>query len=236
LRYKKQPGDRITLPTVAGAREFEIVAVYYDYANSRGVVVMDRTTAAPYFPHTRPSSLSIYLQPGADAAAINDRLMREVGSRYQIFFTTNTGVRREVTRIFDSTFAITYALEVIAIAVAGLGVISTLITLILERRGEIAVLGFLGATRHQIRRMVVIEALLIGGVSQVIGVIVGVMLSLVLVFVINVQSFGWTIQFHFPLGFILQSTGLILLVTAIAGLYPAARAARVEAIRFAREE
>ena len=103
----------------------------------------------------------------------------------------------------------------IAIAVAGLGVISTLITLILERRGEIAVLGFLGATRHQIRRMVVIEALLIGGVSQVIGVMIGVLLSLVLVFVINVQSFGWTIQFHFPLGFILQSTGLILLVTAI---------------------
>jgi putative ABC transport system permease protein len=236
LRYKKQPGDTITLPTVDGSHEFEIAAVYYDYANSRGVAVMDRATAARYFPHARPSSLSIYLKPDADAAAVNDRLMREVGSRYQIFFTTNNGVRREVMRIFDSTFAITYALEVIAIAVAGLGVISTLITLILERRGEIAVLGFLGATRNQIRRMVVIEALLIGGVSQLIGVIVGVMLSLVLVYVINVQSFGWTIQFHFPLGFILQSTGLILLVTAIAGLYPAARAARVEAVRFAREE
>jgi putative ABC transport system permease protein len=167
---------------------------------------------------------------------VNDRLSREVGSLYQIFFITNGAVRREVMQIFDSTFAITYALEVIAITVAGLGVISTLITLILERRGEIAVLGFLGATRAQIRRMIVIEALLIGGVSQMIGVIIGLMLSLVLVYVINVQSFGWTIQFHFPAGFIIQSTLLIMAVTAAAGLYPASRAAKVEAVRFQRQE
>jgi putative ABC transport system permease protein len=139
-------------------------------------------------------------------------------------------------RIFDSTFAITYALEVIAIAIAALGVITTLITLILERRGEIAVLCFLGAARAQIRRMVVIEALLIGAVSQAIGIAIGLMLSLVLIYVINVQSFGWTIQFHVPVTFLVQSTLLILATAAVAGLYPAARAARVEAIRFAREE
>jgi putative ABC transport system permease protein len=236
LRYKKREGDRVELMTAAGARQFEIVAVFYDYSNSRGVVVMDRATFGQYFPYARPGSISVYLRPGADAAEVNERLGREVGSRDQIFFITNGGVRREVMKIFDSTFAITYALEVIAITVAGLGVISTLITLILERRGEIAVLGFLGATRAQVRRMVVIEALLIGGVSQVIGVIIGLMLSLVLVYVINVQSFGWTIQFHFPLGFIIQSTLLIMAVTAVAGLYPAARAAKVEAVRFARQE
>jgi len=139
-------------------------------------------------------------------------------------------------RIFDSTFAITYALEVIAIVIAALGVISTLITLILERRGEIAVLGFLGATHRQLRRMVVIEALLIGGVSQAIGIAIGLMLSLVLIYVINVQSFGWTIQFHLPLGFLVQSTLIMIGVTAVAGLYPAARAAKTDVVRFARAE
>jgi putative ABC transport system permease protein len=236
LRYHKQPGDRVKIPTSQGAREFEIVAVYYDYSNSRGVAVMDRAMFSRYFSDARTGSLSIYLRPGADAAEVNDRLGRNVGSRYQIFFITNGGVRREVMQIFDSTFAITYALEVIAITVAGLGVISTLITLILERRAEIAALGFLGATRGQIKRMVVIEALLIGGVSQAIGIVIGLMLSLVLIYVINVQSFGWTIQFHFPLGFLAQSTLLILAVTAIAGLYPAGRAAKVEALSFARQE
>jgi putative ABC transport system permease protein len=236
LRYEKRVGDRIELPTASGPREFEIVAIYYDYSSSRGWAVMDQLAYARHFPYARPTTMSIYLKPGADAHQVNDRLARAAGNRYQIIFTVNSAIRREVMRIFDSTFAITYALEFIAIAVAGLGVISTLITLILERRGEIAVLGFLGATRRQVRRMVVIEALLLGAVSQAIGIITGLMLSLVLIYVINVQSFGWTIQFHLPIGFLIQSTLLILAVTAVAGLYPAARAAKVEAVRFARAE
>jgi putative ABC transport system permease protein len=236
LRYEKKVGDKIELPTASGPREFEIVAIYYDYSSSRGWAVMDQTSFARHFPYARPNTMSIYLQPGADAARVNDRLTRAVSGRYQIIFTVNSAIRREVMRIFDSTFAITYALEFIAIMVAGLGVISTLITLILERRGEIAVLAFLGATRRQVRGMVVIEALLLGAVSQAIGIIIGLMLSLVLIYVINVQSFGWTIQFHLPAGFLIQSTLLILAATAVAGLCPAGRAAKVEAVRFARAE
>jgi len=236
LRFKKSVGDFVDLPTTVGTHAFRIIAIYYDYSSSRGWAVMDQTTYARYFPYARPTTMSLYLQPGADATEVSDRLSIAVGDTSQILFTTNGVLRGEVMRIFDSTFAITYALEVIAIAIAALGVISTLITLILERRGEIALLGFLGATRSQIRRMVVIEALLIGGVSQIIGAAIGLVLSLVLIYVINVQSFGWTIQFHFPLAFLSQSTLLMLAVTAVAGLYPASRAARVEAIRFAREE
>ncbi|HSE37725.1 MAG TPA: ABC transporter permease, partial [Blastocatellia bacterium] len=236
LRFKKRAGDFIELPTAAGAQEFEIVAIYYDYSSSRGWVVMDQATYARYFPYARPTSMSVYLTPGADAAEVSDRLSGALSSGSQIIFATNGVIRREVMRIFDSTFAITYALEVIAIAIAAMGVITTLIALILERRREIALLGFLGATRSQIRRMVVIEALMIGGVSQTIGVAIGLMLSMVLIYVINVQSFAWTIQFHLPVGFLIQSSLLILAVTAVAGLYPAARATKVEAVRFAREE
>lgn len=236
LRFRKVVGDVIELPTTTGPHEFKIVGVYYDYSSSRGWVVMDQANYARYFPYARPTSMSVYLKAGADAGEVSDRLSRSIGGGSQILFATNGALRREVMRIFDSTFAITYALEVIAIVIAAMGVISTLITLILERRREIAVLGFLGATRAQIRRMVVIEAVLIGAVSQAVGVGIGLMLSLVLIYVINVQSFGWTIQFHFPLGFLIQSTLLILAVSAVAGLYPATRAAKIEAVRFAREE
>jgi putative ABC transport system permease protein len=236
LRFKKRVGDFVELPTASGTHGFTIAAIYYDYSSSRGWVVMDQTTYARHFPYARPTSMSLYLQPGADATEVSDRLSRALSGGSQVLFATSGVLRREVMRIFDSTFAITYALEVIAIAIAALGVISTLITLILERRGEIALLYFLGATRSQIRRMVVIEALLIGGVSQIIGVALGFLMSLVLIYVINVQSFGWTIQFHFPLWFLIQSTLLMLAVTAVAALYPAARAAGVEAHRVAREE
>jgi putative ABC transport system permease protein len=236
LRFKKVVGDVIDLPTVNGQREFRIIAIYYDYSSSRGWAVMDKNSYARYFPYSRPSSMSIYLRNGADANEVSDRLSEAVNAKSKVVFATNGVLRREVMRIFDSTFAITYALEVIAIVVAALGVISTLITLILERRGEIAMLGFLGATRAQIRAMVVIEALIIGAVSQIVGIIIGYLLSLVLIYVINVQSFGWTIQFHVPIAFLAQSTPLILIVSAIAGLYPAGRATSIGALRFAREE
>jgi putative ABC transport system permease protein len=129
--------------------------------------------------------------------------------------------------IFDATFAITYALEVIAIFVAIMGVASTLLTLVLERRRELAVLRLVGADRRQVRKMVVVEAAVLGGVSQGIGIAVGLLLSLVLIYVVNVQSFGWTIQFHLPVAFLAQSSLLILVATALSGIYPAARACRL---------
>ncbi len=235
LRFNKQPGDEIALPTPQGQRGFRVAAVYYNYSDTRGVAIMDRMTFERYFTRLEPSGLSIYLKEGADAEAVSDELAR-AESHEQLLFTTNASVRGEVARIFDNSFSITRALELIAITVAALGVISTLIALILERRAEIAVLRFVGATRAQIRRMVVIESVLIGAVSQSIGVVTGLFTSLVLIYVINVQSFGWTIQFHFPVRFLIESTALMIVVTAIAALYPASQAVKVEAVRFAREE
>jgi putative ABC transport system permease protein len=132
-----------------------------------------------------------------------------------------------VLRIFDSTFAITYALEIIAIAVAMLGVAATLLTLVLERRRELSMLRLIGAARRQVQRVVVIEAALIGAISQILGLVVGLALSVLLVYVINVQSFGWTIQFRVPWLFLAQVSVLVVVATAVAGLYPARQAARL---------
>jgi putative ABC transport system permease protein len=132
-----------------------------------------------------------------------------------------------VLRVFDSTFTITYALEIIAIIVAVLGVGATLLTLVVERRHELSMLRLIGATRRQVVRVVVIEAALIGGASQAIGLVVGFALSIILVYVINVQSFGWTIQFHVPLAFLIQASIAVVIATSIAGIYPANRAAQL---------
>ena len=108
--------------------------------------------------------------------------------------------------------------------VAILGVSGTLLTLILEREREFTILRLIGTGRRQIRRIVVGEAVLISAVSQAVGLVVGLLLSLVLIYVINVQSFGWTIQFHLPAAFLIQASILMVLATALAGIYPARRA------------
>jgi len=229
IRYHKEPGEPVTLATPRGAVPFRIVAVFYDYSSDRGMLVMDRVAFRRHYGEQRPVSLSVYLREGADPDAVRAELLAGLQDRYRLFVRTNSSLRQEVLRVFDSTFAITYALEIVAIAVAILGVIGTLLTLILERRQELTMLRLLGAARAQVRRMVMIEAAMIGGVSQAIGIAVGFALSLVLIHVINLQSFGWTILFHVPVWFLLQSSVLILVTTALAGLYPAHRAATLQA-------
>ncbi len=229
IKHRAAVGDRIDLDTPGGPRPFRVAAVYYDYSSDRGLVVMDEPTFARHYGPRRPAGLTLYLAPGADPETVRDELLAAAGPDHRLFIRTNRTLRAEVLRIFDATFAVTYALQAIAIVVAILGVAATLLTLVLERRRELAVLRLVGAGRRQIRRMVVIEAAMIGLLSQGVGLAVGVGLSLILIYVINVQSFGWTIQFHLPVGFLAQSTVLIAATTALAGLYPARVASRVAA-------
>jgi putative ABC transport system permease protein len=125
---------------------------------------------------------------------------------------------------------------VIAIAVAGLGIAATLITMVYQRKRELGLLALVGATPQQMRRVIVWEAVVLGGVSQFVGLTVGLLLAYVLIFVINVQSFGWTIQYHFPWQFCVGSTVCILVVAAVFGLVPAVRATRLDPLSTVREE
>jgi len=224
-RFGTKVGDMVRLPTPHGPHEFHVTAVYYDYSTDRGVVVMDLGTFARHFGDLPPTSLTIYLKPGTNADAVRERLLNRLGEAHRVFIHTNASLRREVLRIFDSTFAITYGLEAIAILVAILGVTGTLVTLIIERRRELAVLRLVGADLKQIRRMIVFESGFLGVVGQLFGLVSGFALALILIYVVNVQSFGWTIQFHVPLAFLVQSSLLIVVSTAFAGLYPARFAA-----------
>ena len=149
------------------------MAVYYDYAVDRGVIVMDRSTFVRYFGDLAPSGIAAYLRDGADPERVRDEIIERLDEGHRAFIYTNRGLRAEVLRIFDSTFAITYALEIIAIVVAMLGVGATLLTLVIERRRELSMLRLIGAARRQVRRIVVIEAALIGAASQAIGLVVG---------------------------------------------------------------
>jgi putative ABC transport system permease protein len=226
-RYRKREGDSIDIPTPQGVRPFRIVAVYYDYASDRGVVIMDRGTFAKYFGELPPSGVAAYLKPDVDPEKVRAEMLAMLDEGHRAFIFSNQTLRGEILRVFDSTFAITYALELIAIAVAMLGVAGTLLTLVLERRRELSLLRLTGADRRQVRKMVIIEAALIGAVSQGIGLAVGFALSMVLIYVINVQSFGWTIQFHVPLAFLIQASIAVVIATSIAGIYPARRAAQL---------
>ena len=226
LKYGVDVGSVVDLPTPKGSEEFHVVGVYFDYSSDRGTLVMDVATFGRVFSELRPAALTVYLRPGADAESVRAELRTMLGSQRSLFINTNSALRENALSVFDSTFSITRALEIIAIAVSMFGVATTLLMLVLERRREIATLRLVGAERFHLKRMIMVEAGALGLVTQFVGLNVGFVLSLILIYVINVQSFGWTIQFHLPIGFLFQATIFIVIMTSLAGLYPASLAAR----------
>jgi putative ABC transport system permease protein len=233
LKHKVTVGDTLNLKTPNGPASLKITAIYFDYSRERGYIILDRTTFLKYFNETQINSFVIYL---SDKTRLNEvrKEVLNILSEHRLIIRSNTELKRQVLEVFDKTFAITYSLEIIAILVAVLGLFNTLVSLILERKREIGILRFIGAFMHQIKRMVLIEAGILGLIGSAMGLIAGVIVSYILIFVINKQSFGWTIQIHFPYFFITLLVAFSWGVSILAGLYPARLAQQLnpkEAVR-----
>ena len=119
-------------------------------------------------------------------------------------------MRAEAIRIFDRTFAITYALEAVAVIVAVMGIAGALLALVIDRRREFGLLRFLGAASGQVRKLILVEAGLLGLLANVAGLCSGLLrCRSILIFVINKQSFGWTIRFHWPVAVLLGALTVV---------------------------
>ncbi len=209
-------------------------AIYYDYSRERGYIIVDRSTFVKYYDDPDINSFVLYLSDKRELENVRQEILRTLGADYKLVIRSNPELKKNVLEIFDKTFAITYSLEVIAGAVALLGLFNTLISLILERKREIGILRFIGGFREQVKRMVLVEAGILGVIGSMMGLVAGGIVSLILIFVINKQSFGWTIQVHYPYMFILFSLIVFWLVSLVAGMYPARLAVNLnpkEAVR-----
>ena len=234
-KHHVRAGDRLTLPLGAATPTFEILGVYFDYSNERGWVIIDRAALLRYLPDPAPSSLAVYVRDGADPADVRRRIERATAGRSLATFS-NRSLRQEALRIFDRTFAITWALEAVAILVAVLGVAGALMALVIDRRRELGLLRFLGASAAQVKRLVLCEAGLLGLISNGAGLVLGYVLSFVLIYVINVQSFGWTMRFHWPVALLIAALSIVYAATVAAALYPARLAASLNPIEVVHEE
>ena len=228
-------GDSLHLSLAGADRTFDVLGIYYDYSTERGYIVLDRHTLLKYLPDRAASNLAVYLKPNANEAEVRRGIDGVIAGRAVLVFT-NRKLRNEAIAIFDRSFRITYALEAVAVIVAVLGIAGALLALVIDRRREFALLRFLGAAQGQVRRIILCEAGLLGLLATAIGLILGTLLSLILVFVINKQSFGWTIQFHWPVGLLAAALAGIYVATVLAGLYPARTAMRMNPIEVIHEE
>jgi putative ABC transport system permease protein len=234
-KHNVHVGSTLQLPLGSKKHSFQVLGIYYDYSTERGFIVLDRHTLLKYLPDTAVSNIAVFLSPGADPNAVRRGIDEAIsGSAVMVF--TNGRLRREGIAVFDRTFRITYALEAVAVVVAVLGIAGALLAVIIDRRREFAILRFLGAAQPQVRNIILCEAGLLGLMANGIGLILGTLLSLILIFVINKQSFGWTIQFHWPVALLLAALTCVYVCTVLAGLYPARTATKMNPIEVIHED
>jgi putative ABC transport system permease protein len=234
-KHGARVGDAITLSLGAAQAAFRIIDAYYDYSSERGEILMDRVTLLRYLPDPAPSNVAVYVAPGFGVEQVRSQILQAAAGRRIAIFSDGE-IRAEAIRIFDRTFAITYALEAIAVLVAVMGVAGALLALVMDRRRELGLLRFLGAASRQIRKLIVVEAALLGLLATFAGALLGYFLSLILIFVINKQSFGWTIQFHWPVTVLVGAMTMVFTATVIAGLYPARMAVRMNPLEVIHED
>jgi putative ABC transport system permease protein len=224
-RFRVAAGDTVILPAPTGPAPLRVAGVFYDYSTDAGAVFVDRRTFARLWGVDRTESMALYCAHGTDLEAVRRAFVARAGGGRVYNITANQELRRRVLAVFDQTFRITFALQFIAVAVAVLGVITTLTALILQRGREIGVLRATGALRSQVRRMVLIESGILGLLGSLLGCVAGYVLALLLVNVINRQFFGWTIRMHVEPGVFVQAVLLMVGTALLAGIGPARHAA-----------
>ena len=235
VRFGVRPGETITLTTPSGPRAFSIEAIYNDYSSDAGFVVMDIATYRRWWHDRTINSIAVYARSGMELSTLRTSIERAAAPA-RLTVQTTRELRAQVLRIFDRTFAITSALYAISIAIAMLGVTTALAALVLERRREIGLLRYLGLRRSEVRAMVLVEAGLLGAGAAVAGIVLGMALGLLLIYVINAQTFGWLIELGVPWRSFLGLSAAVIAAALAAAVLPANVAARMATAEAVREE
>jgi putative ABC transport system permease protein len=229
-------GDRIVLPIAGQATEFRVAGVIRDYARTWGAVLIPvddyrRLTGDP-----RASDLAVHLAAGTDSKRAQAAIRSALAGAAGLQFEDASDLRRRSLEIFDRSFAVTYALEAIAIVIGLAGVTSSFAALAWSRRREFGVLRFLGLTRGEVLRMLALEGAATGALGALIGLVSGTAISLVLLHVVNRQSFHWTLHVHWPIAALAALMGAIVALCAIGARASGAIAVRGEAVLAVKDD
>lgn len=223
-RFGWKTGDEIEFEAGGTSARARIGGVYLDYGDNLGIVLLDEPRYRALVPGDGPSFVDVYLPSGGDVGAARDRLRAALAPEYTVDVLDRDELHASVMSVFDQTFAITRALQAASTLVAILAVLTVLYALVAERSADLALLASLGASPGQVGSVVCVQAGLLGLVGAVGGVATGLVVGWVIVHVVNVQSFGWSLDFVPPWGTYASTVVIVGLACLAAGLVPARRA------------
>jgi putative ABC transport system permease protein len=236
FHYNLEIGSILELRTDQGMRDFRVAGIYIDYSSGQGAAMVSRRAYQRFWDDEGVSSLGLYLAPGEDVNAVISQLHLLAGEDQELQIGSNRDLRNNSLEIFDRSFTIASIMRVLAMMVAFVGILSALMALQLERSREMGTLRAIGFTNWQVWRLITAQTGLIGLISGLLSVPMGLALAAALVFVVNRRSFGWSMDLElFPL-VLFEAIALALVASILAGVYPAIKMAMCPPAEALREE
>jgi putative ABC transport system permease protein len=225
--YDFVPGRIIELPVAGKVERFTVAGTWRDYGRQQGVIAIERSRYVGLTGDRTASNAALWLAPGVDGATLEAALRRAVSGGHRLEIAQPAEIRDASLKVFDRTFAVTYALELVAVVIGLVGLSSSFGALVLARRREFGVLRHLGMTKAQVGAMLVTEGLVVSAIGLVVGLTLGFAISLILIHVVNRQSFHWGMELSLPwfalAVFALLLVGAAMLTALTSGRYALGR-------------
>ncbi|MBR0779727.1 ABC transporter permease [Bradyrhizobium diazoefficiens] len=225
-RLNVRVGDVIEVPAPGGSWELDIVGIYADYGNPKGQLAVNVAALIRHFPQTPQTRMGLIVAkqniPGLIADlrrqfALDDRSVADQAT-----------MRAESIRIFNRTFAVTSALNAFTLGVAGIALLTSLLTLANSRLPQLAPLWAIGLTRPRLAAIELTKTLSVALLTALLAVPLGLLVAWCLIAIVNVKAFGWRLPFHvFPLE-IIELVVVALFASLLAAILPVARLARMQ--------
>lgn len=233
--YGWQPGQQVDLPLAGRPVRMRVAGVWRDYARQTGALMIDLADYRRLTGDQLVNDAAILLAPGVAPDQVAAALTA-TSSPGTLSIAYPGEIRAISLRIFDRTFAVTYLLEAVAVIIGLAGVAASFAALAVARRREFGMLRHLGLTRRQIGWMLAQEGALAAGVGVIGGLLAGAAIGLVLIEVVNRQSFHWSMDLHVPWGSLAVFAGVLIVLAALAAVAAGRQAMCQGAILAVRED
>ncbi len=234
--YGYKVGEVVELPLAGKMRRFTVAGIWRDYARQQGAVIVRRELYAALSGDRNSNDAALYLQPGASADAVLRAIRAGIPGAANLEFGSPGEIRARSLGVFDRTFAVTYALEAVAVLIGLFGLSSSFGALVLARSREFGMLRHVGMTRRQIGAMLAAEGALVSALGLALGLALGWVISLVLIHVVNRQSFHWSMELHPPWGLLALLAAALTALATLTALASGRRALGVDVVRAVRED
>ncbi|MEJ2418623.1 MAG: ABC transporter permease [Exilibacterium sp.] len=236
LAYHRQlqVGSSMRVHTDHGAKSLPVLGIFYDYTSSVGLIAMHRSLYTKLWHDRGISGLSVFAAADTSQSELLKAVRNAVGEAAIV--RSNREIRDRSLAIFEHTFAITHILRVLVIAVAFIGIFSALMSVQLERLRELAILRVTGMTPAEVSAVVIGQAAVMGFLAALLALPLGLVTAVVLIDVVNLRSFGWSLQFVVPPGVLVEAQILSVTAALLAGSYPALKAVYISPAHALREE